>query len=54
MYLGITLVSMKDVSNTANRVIVLKKTREAGQTTREESNKFTAGLANTPVFTTGT
>lgn len=53
MYLGITPVSMKDVSNTANCVIVLKKTREVGQIMREASNKH-AGLANTPMFTTGT
>lgn len=52
MYLRITLVSMKDVSNTVNHVTMLKKTQKAG-TVKEANNKYTAGLANRPMFITG-
>lgn len=44
---------MEAVSDTENRVIMLKKTREAGLAMREASNKYTVGLANTPMFTMG-
>lgn len=51
MYLGITLDSMKDVSNTVIHVIMLKETREVGRAMREVSNKYTVGLANRLMFT---
>lgn len=42
MYLGITPVIMKDVSDTGNRVVVFKKTGDAGWAMREVSNKYTS------------
>lgn len=42
MYLGITPVIMKDVSDTENLAVVFKKTGDAGWAMREVSNKYTS------------
>jgi len=54
MYLDTTPVSTKGLSDTENHVTTLKQTREAGWAMREVSNKYTVGLANIPMLTTGT
>lgn len=46
MYLGITPLTMKDISDTENHVVMLKKTGDAGWAMREVSNKYTIA-ANT-------
>lgn len=42
MYLGITPVTMKDVSDTENLVVVFKKTGDVGWAMREVGNKYTS------------
>lgn len=41
MYLGITPLIMKDVSDTANYAVMLKKTGDDGWAMREVSKKYT-------------
>lgn len=50
MYLGITPLSMKDISDTENCVVMLKKTGDAGWAMREVSNKYTNATNHSGLF----